>query len=72
MSSEVMKERQVSLEYSLSVPWLRRARREGRGPEFLKIGRMIRYRRDDVEVFLRRHTVERIGGTCEEVPSNLV
>ena len=58
MNSEVLTEREVSQDYRLSVPWLRKARRERRGPRFLRIVRMIRYRRRDVEIFLAQHAVE--------------
>jgi Helix-turn-helix domain len=37
---------------------LRRWRREGRGPRFLRIGRLIRYRVSDLEEFLDKHASE--------------
>ena len=55
--AEILDERQVSRRYGLSKPWLRKARRERRGPPFLKIGKMVRYRRQAVEAFLAAHTV---------------
>lgn len=57
-SSEVLNERQVQEVYGFTVPFLRRARRERRGPRFLKIGKLVRYRRCDVESFLSAHAVE--------------
>ncbi len=58
LQTEILDERQVSRYYGLSKPWLRKARREGRGPRFLRIGqRMIRYRRQDIEEFLADCTV---------------
>jgi hypothetical protein len=54
---QVLSEREVSAEYSLGVPWLRKARRLGRGPVFLRIGRMIRYQREDIEAFLLDHMI---------------
>ncbi len=55
---EVFTEAEVSRRYGLSVPWLRRARLERRGPRFLKISRMVRYRKADVEEYLAHHAVE--------------
>jgi predicted DNA-binding transcriptional regulator AlpA len=55
---EVMTERQVSELFGFSVPYLRRARRERRGPRFLKLGKLVRYRRADVEAYLNAHAVE--------------
>jgi len=57
-SQEVMTERQVSEMFGFSVPYLRRARRERRGPRFLKLGKLVRYRRADVEAYLNAHAVE--------------
>ena len=60
-AQEVMTERQVSETYGLTVPYLRRARRERRGPRFLKVGKLVRYRRTDIEAYLTSHTVETNG-----------
>ena len=57
MQPELLTEREVSADYGFSVPWLRRARIERHGPAFLRIGRMIRYRRADIEAFLARQLV---------------
>lgn len=63
MDTELLTEREVSARYRLSVPWLRRARLERRGPTFLKVGeRMVRYRRTDIEAFLESRLVE----TCTQ------
>jgi predicted DNA-binding transcriptional regulator AlpA len=59
MDNELLNEREVSSRYRLSVPWLRRARRERRGPRFLRLGnKMIRYRREDIDAYLVAHAVE--------------
>jgi predicted DNA-binding transcriptional regulator AlpA len=55
---EVMTEKQVSETFGFTVPYLRRARREKRGPRFLKLGKLVRYRRVDVEAYLSAHAVE--------------
>jgi predicted DNA-binding transcriptional regulator AlpA len=56
--SEVLNERQVQEVYGFTVPFLRRARRERRGPRFLKVGKLVRYRKSDIEAYLAAHTVE--------------
>lgn len=58
MANKNLTEREVDQEYDLKVPYLRRARLERRGPRFLKIGKMVRYRRADIEAFLAAHAVE--------------
>lgn len=58
MNREVLKESEVSEEYGFTIPFLRRARRERRGPRFMKVGKMVRYRRTDVEAYLSAHVVE--------------
>src|SRR5215472_165895 len=55
---EVLNERQVQEVYGFTIPYLRRARRERRGPRFLKIGKLVRYRRTDIEAYLSAHAVE--------------
>jgi len=55
---EILNERQVQECYGFSIPYLRRARREGRGPRFLKIEKLVRYRRSDIEAYLAAHVVE--------------
>jgi predicted DNA-binding transcriptional regulator AlpA len=55
---DLLTEREVRSGWSLSIPWLRRTRREGRGPRFLKLGKMVRYRRRDIEEYLAASTVE--------------
>ena len=58
MNVEVLNERQVQELYGFSIPYLRRARREKRGPRFLKLGKLVRYRRADIEAYLSAHEVE--------------
>ena len=60
-SQEVLTERQVQEMYGFSIPYLRRCRRERRGPRFLKVGKLVRYKRSDVESFLSAHAVETSG-----------
>jgi predicted DNA-binding transcriptional regulator AlpA len=55
---EILNERQVQEIYGFSIPYLRRARRERRGPRFLKMCKFVRYRRADIEAYLAAHAVE--------------
>ena len=63
---ELLTEHQVWNRYGLSVSWQRRTRRERRGPKFLKLGKMVRYRISDVEAYLLAHEIES-NGTLSEV-----
>ena len=36
---------------------VRKDRSRGKGPSFLRLGRLVRYRRADVEAYLSRHQV---------------
>jgi hypothetical protein len=51
--SSILDEDGVLRNYSFKKAWLRKRRRLGGGPPFLKIGRLVRYRREDIEEFLR-------------------
>ncbi len=37
------------------TPTLRKRRREGKGPPYIKIGRLVRYRQSDLDAFLEKH-----------------
>jgi predicted DNA-binding transcriptional regulator AlpA len=58
LDKELLTENQVWNRYGLSISWQRRTRRERRGPRFLKLGKMVRYRRSDIEAYLSAHAVE--------------
>jgi predicted DNA-binding transcriptional regulator AlpA len=49
---EVMDERQLSAYLNISVSTVRRWRLIRKGPKFLKIGVCVRYRREEVQVWL--------------------
>lgn len=66
-AKQVLDEREVSSEYSLSVPWLRKRRRLGGGPPFLKIGEMVRYWRKNVETYLEAHMVQPHGAARDTI-----
>jgi hypothetical protein len=54
---KILDETDLERSYCLSKPWQRKRRRLGDGPPFLRINRMIRYRREDVESWLAKHRV---------------
>jgi len=71
MMNEILNERQVQDVYGFTIAYLRRARRERRGPRFLKVGKLVRYRRADIEGYLAAHAVEtsewpQTRGQCHE------
>jgi excisionase family DNA binding protein len=53
-----VKEPEAAEHVGQSIPTLRKWRREGKGPAYLRIGRSIRYRPSDLDAFLTRHRVE--------------
>ena len=53
--SAALKRRNMS---GSSAWWLKEARRKGTGPAYLRIGRMIRYARDDLDAWLQAHRVQ--------------
>jgi len=57
-SSQLLTEREVSAEYGLTIPWLRKKRFLRNGLTFLKIDRSVRYRRMDIERYLAACVVE--------------
>jgi predicted DNA-binding transcriptional regulator AlpA len=64
-SQRLLNERQVADSCSISVLTLRKWRSEGRGPRYVKIGALVRYRPEDVEVWIQSHETPRAA--CEEV-----
>jgi excisionase family DNA binding protein len=48
---ELMDERQAALILGLSPSTLEKLRRRNRGPKAVKIGRLVRYRRADLEAW---------------------
>jgi predicted DNA-binding transcriptional regulator AlpA len=38
----------------MSVSWLAKSRLTGDGPEFVKVGRSVRYRRSSIQEYIRR------------------
>jgi predicted DNA-binding transcriptional regulator AlpA len=55
---ELLREQQVTQRFGLTGPWLRRSRQEGRGPKFIRLGRMVFYRVSDITDFLAANEIE--------------
>ena len=56
-----LNEREAANMLGCSVALLRKWRSCGEGPAFVKIGRLVRYRREDIDVFLDAHRVQTGG-----------
>ncbi len=51
-------ESETAMYLAMSKPWLRLQRMRGHGPNFLKIGRSVRYDVRDLDAWLQKHRVE--------------
>lgn len=56
-SPRLLREKEVSKQYNLSLPFLRNARWKGNGPRFCKIGAMVYYRPEDVDAWIESQMV---------------
>jgi hypothetical protein len=59
--SELLREPEVERQYKFTGPWLRKTRRLGGGPPFVRVNRVIFYRRSDLDAFVAAHRVELDG-----------
>ena len=57
VSSAVVDEKQAAILLGIAPSTLRNLRSQMRGPKFIRIGRRIVYRPDDIQVFLEAHVV---------------
>jgi hypothetical protein len=57
-SADAMTESELARRASVSVAALRKWRREGRGPRFLRLGRLIRYLVEDVDAWLHSNSFD--------------
>ncbi len=53
MFGELLKETEVAKKLRVSLACLRRWRLEKRGPAFVKIGQLVRYRPDELELWIQ-------------------
>lgn len=61
---ELMTLEEVSAEYRIPRPTLRYWRARGTGPKSFKVGRRVRYRREDVEAFIDKAYEASTGGAA--------
>jgi predicted DNA-binding transcriptional regulator AlpA len=54
----LLNERQVADSCAISVLTLRKRRTEGRGPRYVKIGTLVRYRPEDVDAWIESHEAQ--------------
>ena len=52
---KLLNETEVAAKLDVTKPRLRRWRHEGRGLPFVRVGRLVRYRPEDVERFITDH-----------------
>lgn len=62
-SARAINEGELARQANISTAVLRKWRREGKGPRFIKLGRLVRYLITDVEVWLDAHAVDRTDAT---------
>lgn len=55
----LLNEHQVADSCAISVLTLRKWRGEGRGPRYVKIGTLVRYRPEDVDTWIQSHETQR-------------
>jgi len=58
----VLNEREAAALVGCSVALMRKWRLFDEGPAYCKIGRLVRYRQEDLNAFLDQHRVETGGG----------
>lgn len=59
MTSQLLCEKDAALFMAVSVAFLRKRRRLGLDPSFVRLGRAVRYEPRELEAFVQRHTVRR-------------
>jgi hypothetical protein len=61
-NTTLLNEREAAGVIACSVALMRKWRLFREGPSYVKIGRLVRYRQDDLNAFLDSHRVETGGG----------
>ena len=61
MPSELIDEPTLASRLGVSRSTLQSWRYTGRGPRFIKLGRMVRYRSTDIDAYLRENTRGRVA-----------
>jgi hypothetical protein len=60
---ELIDSKQLAKELGVNPQWPAQNRLSGRGPAYVKIGRLCRYRRSDVENFLKARAATSTSGS---------
>jgi predicted DNA-binding transcriptional regulator AlpA len=58
-TSELLDTSQVAALFGSTPQFVEKLRSTGRGPEFLRIGRLVRYKRTAIEAWLEKQTASR-------------
>jgi predicted DNA-binding transcriptional regulator AlpA len=69
--AELLRERQVTQRFGFTGPWLRRSRHEGRGPKFIRLGRMVFYRVTDIAAYLAANEISTDYGVASAMGCEL-
>lgn len=69
MSNDLQNETEVAKKLRVSLACLRRWRLEKRGPTFIKIGQLVRYRQEDLDSWLESLPTGGIGSGRREAQS---
>ena len=56
---QTLNEKDAALYLGMSRIWLSQSRMRGTGPEYIRIGRTIRYAVNDLDAYLESHRVRR-------------
>lgn len=59
----LMDQKQVASYLGKSIAWCERSRWDGTGPRFIKVGRAVRYRADDVLAWLEANAHTNTNGS---------
>lgn len=59
---EFFDERRLCTDLGISSVTATKWRAKAKGPPFIKVGRLVRYRRSDVEAWLRANTIGELAG----------
>lgn len=56
INQNLLDEKAVAAQLGVTIACLRRWRRVGEGPVYAKLGRLVRYRQQDIDEFVRSNT----------------
>lgn len=67
-SLEYLNTEQAAEYLQVSTQWLEIGRVKGYGPKFIKLGRLVRYKRTSIDEYLEKHQIDNTiqGGSHEQ------